>query len=273
MTDWPYVFLFLPCLFSYCGWCVGACIVPPICFDLLWLSLYVRCLVVLVFSVWFLVVSRVPVGLLFWCCLFLGCFGLLCFWCVGLLRLGSLSPCFVPLLPAPQLVLWCLWSSQCSVGPSLWVSGCICDGPVVMPVAWSVVTAWHLSPSLHAKASALCGALPSTHCCECSTGALPSCTEVFIFSDPNPLRTPLELHAPFSLACAASSLLSLLPSRAPSLSCCCWPPPAVFPSSLFVLWLSLPASLPLCVLVCGLLPLCFGLLLWLLVCFCLVFLV
>jgi len=39
------------------------------------------------------------------------------------------------------------------------------------------------------------------------------------------------------------------------------------PSSLFVLWLSLPASLPLCVLVCGLLPLCFGLLLWLLVLF------
>ena len=45
------------------------------------------------------------------------------------------------------------------------------------------------------------------------------------------------------------------------------------PSSLFVRWLPLPASLPLCVLVCGLLSLCFGLLLCLLVCFCLVLLV
>ena len=43
----------------------------------------------------------------FCCCLFLGCFARLCFWCVGLLRLGSLlrSP---PALPAPRLVLWCL---------------------------------------------------------------------------------------------------------------------------------------------------------------------
>ena len=48
--------------------------------------------------------------------------------------------------------------------------------------------------------------------------------------DPEPpFRTPLELHAPAFLACAASSLLSLLPSRAPSLSCCCWPPLAFFP--------------------------------------------
>ena len=35
----------------------------------------------------------------------------------------------------------------------------------------------------------------------------------------------------------------------PFLSCCCWLPPPVFPSFLFVLWLSLPASLPVCVLV------------------------
>ena len=56
---------FLPCLFSFSGWCAGARIVRPVCFGLLWLSLCVRCLVVLVFSVWFLVVSRVPVDLLF----------------------------------------------------------------------------------------------------------------------------------------------------------------------------------------------------------------
>ena len=46
-----------------------------------------------------------------------------------------------------------------------------------------------------------------------------------------PLRTPLELHAPLSLARAASSLLFLLPSRAPSLllllasACCLLPRP------------------------------------------------
>ena len=47
-----------------------------------------------------------------------------------------------------------------------WIPGCICDGPVVMPVAWCVVTAWHLSSLLSTapKASALCGALPSHYC-------------------------------------------------------------------------------------------------------------
>ena len=35
------------------------------------------------------------------CCLFLGCFARLCFWCVGLLRLGSLSPCLVPCSARP----------------------------------------------------------------------------------------------------------------------------------------------------------------------------
>ena len=35
-----------------------------------------------------------------------------------------------PALPAPRLVLWCLLVQSVSAGPSLWVSGCICDGPV-----------------------------------------------------------------------------------------------------------------------------------------------
>ena len=100
-----------------------------------------------------------------------------------------------------------------------------------MPVAWCVVTAWHLSSLLlmATKASALCGALPSTTCCECCFGALPSCTEVFTFRwSRSPLRTPLELHAP-------SPRPVLLPppvlasSPLPPLAPCCWPPPAVFP--------------------------------------------
>ena len=35
-----------------------------------------------------------------------------------------------PALPAPRLVLWCLLVQSVSAGPSLWVSGCTCDGPV-----------------------------------------------------------------------------------------------------------------------------------------------
>ena len=123
---------------------------------------------------------------------------------------------------------------------------------------WCVVTAWHLSSLLlmATKASALCGALPSTPCCKCCSGALPSCTEVFTFA---------------RAACALSSaccflLLSLLHLLASPF--CCWPPPAVFPSFLPVLRPSLPASLPVCFLMCRLSPFFFfGLLLCLLVVF------
>ena len=52
---------------------------------------------------------------------------------------------------------------------------------------------------------------------------------------------------------AAFSLLSLLPSQAPSLFPC-WPPPVAFPSSFFVRWPPLLFSLPLCLLVCCLVP-------------------
>ena len=40
-----------------------------------------------------------------------------------------LSPCFVPPCSARPLGLssGAFWSSQCSAGPSLWVSGCVCD--------------------------------------------------------------------------------------------------------------------------------------------------
>ena len=93
---------FLPCLFSFSGG-AGARIVRPVCFGLLWLSLYVRCHLVRVLSVWFcFVVSRVPVGLL-------------------LLLLSF------PRLLCSSLLLVCgvasAWlASRCSAGPSLWVS-------------------------------------------------------------------------------------------------------------------------------------------------------
>ena len=59
-----------------------------------------------------------------------------------------------------------------------------------------------------------------------------------------PLRTPLTLRAPALLACAVFSLLSLLPSRASSLSSFaglrCFPPPA--PLS-FLVWFCPPRCL------------------------------
>ena len=87
-----------------------------------------------------------------------------------------------PLPPHPPwLVLCAFWSCQCSAGPSLRVSGCICNGPVVIPSIWRVVADWLLSSLLlmATKASALCGALPSPPCCGCCSGASRTCTEVF----------------------------------------------------------------------------------------------
>ena len=122
---------------------------------------------------------------------------------------------------------------------------------------------WHSELVPLGLLSALCGTPPSTPCCVCCFGAPPSCTEVFTIGVIQiPPRTPLELHAPLSLARAASSLLSLLPSRAPSLLLLL----VSSPLSFFRSWLPLPVSLPLCVVAC-LLPLCFGLLLCLLVLF------
>ena len=100
-------------------------------------------------------------------------------WC---LRFGPLFPVPPPPLP-PWLSPGVFWSSQCSAGPSLRISGCICNGPVVIPLVWRVVVDWLLSSlrSLATKASALCGALPSTPCCGCCSCAPRSVTEVFAF--------------------------------------------------------------------------------------------
>ena len=97
---------------------------------------------------------------------------------------------------------------------------------------WCVVTVWLRSSLLFmaTKASALCGAPPSTPCCGCCFGALPSCTE----DSPWVIQLPCQDAA--RAACATLLRpccflpLSLLPSRAPSLfsllaSTCCLPCP------------------------------------------------
>ena len=73
-------------------------------------------------------------------------------------------------------------------------------------LAWCVVMAWQLSSLLFmaTKASAL-WAPPST--IACCFGAPPSCTEIFTIGVIQfPPQDALELHAPLSLARAASSL-------------------------------------------------------------------
>ena len=110
-------------------------------------------------------------------------------WWLGCLRFGPLSPGFpLPPLP-PWLSSGVFWSSQCSAGPSLRISGCICNGPVVIPLAWRVVADWLLSSLrfMATKASALCGALPSTPCCGCCSCAPRSGTEVFALGSRIPL--------------------------------------------------------------------------------------
>jgi len=180
--------VFLVCCFLWVvcwGLQCTACLLRPALVVLLWPASRG-----LLLFVWFLlVVSRVSVGRVFFAVVFLGCFVLLCVCCSGLAAWLALSLLLSPCSARPiGLSSGAFWSSQCSAGPSLWVSGCICDGPVVMLVAWCVVTAWHLSSLLFMaiKASALCGAPPSTPCCECCFGAPPSCTELLLFAAPLP---------------------------------------------------------------------------------------
>ena len=174
-----------PFSLSVSGWCVGACVYRSVfSFGLLCLSLCVGCCLVCVRSCWCPVVLRVCLGLggccfflpLLLCAFLLVFFGVASDWLVfSWLRppLVLPTPSVGPLAPSGPV-------SVLLVPPSgyLVVS---CDGPVVMPVVWSVVTARLLSSLLlmATKASALCGALPSTPCCGCCSGALLSCTEVF----------------------------------------------------------------------------------------------
>ena len=136
---------FLPCLFSFSGWCAGARIVRPVCFGLLWLSLCVRCLLVLVLFVWFFVCGVAGSCWPFVFAVVFSSVSLLVFafgvWgCFGLAR--SLLASFPPLLcPPPRLVLWCLlvqsvlcWSLPLGIWLYLRRPGChacgmvCCDG-------------------------------------------------------------------------------------------------------------------------------------------------
>ena len=97
---------FLPCLFSFSGWCAGARIVRPVCFGLLWLSLCVRCLLVLVLFVWFFVCGVAGSCWPFVFAVVFSSVSLLVFafgvWgCFGLAR--SLLASFPPALPAPSV--------------------------------------------------------------------------------------------------------------------------------------------------------------------------
>ena len=111
------------------------------------------------------------------------CFVLVVVFCLPLwlwcLRFGPLFPVPPPPLP-PWLSPGVFWPSQCSAVPPS-DSGCICNGPVVIPLVLRVVVDWLLSSlrSLATKAAALCGALPSTPCCGCCSCAPRSVTEVF----------------------------------------------------------------------------------------------
>ena len=84
--------------------------------------------------------------------------------------------------------------------------------------AWCVVTVWLRSSLLFmaTKASALCGAPPSTPCCGCCFGALPSCTE----------DSSWVIQLPYQDAARAACATLAGP-------CCFLPPvPAAFPGAL-----------------------------------------
>ena len=149
---------------------------------------------------------------LLFCAFFIGCLGLLRT-CSFPLAASPRSSC------PPRLVLWVFLVQSVSAVLSSGFLVVSCDGPVVMPGGMEchdgkgpVFTC----PDGN-KGFGPVWALPSTPCCGCCSGAF-ICLQVIR----NPLWTPLELHAPTSLARAA--FFPLLRSLAPSPSCCCWPP-------------------------------------------------
>ena len=164
------------------------------------------------------------------CCLCLPLLFCACFLCsLGLLRIGSFPPGSVPplVLPASRLVPWgfLVQSVFCwSLSPGIWLYLATARLPCL--VVWSVVTARLLSSLflMATKASALCGALPSTMLrvlFRCFFPALrysPS-------GDPEPpLETVRAACAHLLGPCCFLPSCPLLPSLAPSPSCCCWPP-------------------------------------------------
>ena len=97
----------------------------------------------------------------------------------GLGACGLARSLLVSLLPL--VVFWCFLVQSVFCWSSLRISDCICNGPVVIPLAWRVVADWLLSSLrfMATKASALCGLCPLTPCCGCCSCAPRSGTEVF----------------------------------------------------------------------------------------------
>ena len=170
------------------------------------------------------------------CVLFFSPFALgLCdvwLWCCG---------CF------PPSPLGCIravsWPSKffSFAGPSLWVSGCFCDGLVALPCAWGVVVHCFLAAFclMAAKALALCGVIdqPSTPWGICGCGALRSLTEVFIFvMIQDPPRTPLSYTLATLVECVTFSTLAFV----------CLPGALSFCSCLDCVYLSLRCPAPQC---------------------------
>ena len=69
-----------------------------------------------------------------------------------------------PPLPSPPGCFLVLSGPVSPAGPSVQISGCVCNGPVVIPLAWRVVTDWLVSSLrfMATKASAL-GLCPLHH--------------------------------------------------------------------------------------------------------------
>ena len=142
------------------------------------------------------------------------------FGCLGLLRIARFLLAASPRSSCPpRLVLWVFLVQSVSAVLSSGFLVVSCDGPVVMPGGMQchdgkgpVFTCpdgnkgfgpvWGSALYTMLRVLFRCFYLPS--------------------GDPEPLWTPLELHAPTSSARAA--FFPLLRSPAPSPSCCCWPP-------------------------------------------------
>ena len=105
-----------------------------------WLAL--ACVLLVWFSSWVLQGSS-----LFVCC------SLVLAWLLPPLLSGGLGACGLACsflaspLPSPLGCLLVLSGPVSLAGPSLRISGCICDGPVVIPLAWRVVAIGSCLPS------------------------------------------------------------------------------------------------------------------------------
>ena len=208
---------FLPCPFSFSGWCAGTRIVRPvICFGLLCLLvgvLPVWCLRGVAGSCWPLVVAVVfsSVALLV--------FALVCGVALAWLALSLLrsppalpAPSVSPLVPLVQSVL--CWSLPLGI---------------CMPVAWCVVTAWHLSSPLLKGFGPVWGSLH--HVASAVPVSFLPALRYSALGDPDPPQDAARAACALLLGLCCFLLLSLLPPPAPPLfvllllaSACCLPP-------------------------------------------------